>query len=169
MTKEEQQTNHDLCCKYNKLKKEKEKVNIRNQLYFNLKPYLIIWIKSILRKWKLSQTDEEILSHSWHCFINGLDKYNRIEIPLPFHFYTYTMYQLYSEFVIKNNKELNENKQEINVIIPDFNLLDLHSRLPESNQQILYDILTKQSLRKTKGNYYKHKKILKKELKALYE
>lgn len=167
MTKEEQNICQALVCRYKGLKRDAYKNKIRDELYFELSNPLHIWIRSILKKWYISQTDNEVLSLSWHCFLYALDKYKNIKIPLPYHFYTYTMYYLYQEFT-KNNRELTVEATKIEVNNPDLCIKELYDKLPERPRQILKDILTQQSTMKTKGNYYNHKRQLKTMLKRLY-
>ncbi len=167
MTKEEQDHCHSLVCKYQTFKREKHKEKVRNELYFKLSDSLQAWIRSILKKWYIQQTENEILSLSWHCYLHALEHYKNTKIPLPFHFYTYSMYFLYQEFT-KNNRELIVEINEISSNNYDLSIKELHDKLPERQQQILKDILTSKSTLKTKGNYYNHKRQLKEQLKRLY-
>jgi hypothetical protein len=167
MTKQEQQYCQQLISKYYQLKRNKNKQKVRNELYFQLKEPLTIWVYSILKKWHISQTEQEVISLTWHCYLHALEKYTNRKIPLPYHFYTYSMYYLYQEFIIKNRELIVENNT-INSNNYDLSIKELFNRLPLRPRQILVDILTSKSTNKTKGNYYKHKKQLKEELKRLY-
>lgn len=163
MTKVEQEDCFECILKYQTTKDNKE----RDDLYFKLKESLNIWVKSILRRWNIYATDQEVLSLTWHCYIHALENYKNQQIPIPFHFYTYSMYYLYNEYV-RNKRELNMELEQIDRNNYDLSLKEVYNNLPSIPRQILLDILTKKSTIKTKGNYYKHKKQLKIILRDLY-
>jgi hypothetical protein len=75
---------------------------LRNELYFIMKKYILIWIKSVLKD-KNFYSKEELTSLSWDCFLFCLKYYNfKQNIPLPNHFHSYTKYFLLTTF--KKNK-----------------------------------------------------------------
>jgi hypothetical protein len=166
MTKEVQVKCQKLMDQYQNVKGKRKQL-IRNQLYFELEIDLIKWIRSILKLWGKNCTDIEIRSLSWHCYYHGLELYKKREVPLPFHFYLYSKYYLYREFILEKHY-LNVFNDEKVVFNPDLSIKEIYDKLPKRVQLVMMDILTHQNTNKTKGSYYIHKKILKKSLRSLY-
>ena len=86
-------------CNY-KYKKHKEKT--RNELYSEMRGYLVSWINSMLKSWRISETSNEVLSQSWFAFIYCLDNYKQdYNISVEKHFYVYTRYFLLHNYAKK--------------------------------------------------------------------
>lgn len=148
--------------------KGKQKQETRDKIYFLLEPYLKKYIVSICYKWNLYLDKEEIISNSYFAFIHSLNNYKKKEVPLPFHFYRNTMYYLYSEYILKKNKEteeIKENQKENN----EFNLSNIlyfRDHLTEDLQTILDDIIEQSTKNKNQQHYGIKKRIVKQILKS---
>ena len=88
--------------KYKKLKNEDKKVGIRNSIYLEMMPWLLIWVKNIIGKWGREETEQEILSLSWDCYIFALTYYNNLDVPLAYHFYDYSRLCLLQHYAKKD-------------------------------------------------------------------
>lgn len=104
---------HSLIINYNSSKNKEEKVEIRNEIYLKMLPYIKKWISSILAKRGIFLEKEEIISKSWDCFEFCI-KHFRPEknISVPSHFYSYTNFYLKTYEKI-NNKNISDQEFEI--------------------------------------------------------
>lgn len=85
--------------KYHEAKRRKVKNEIRNELFNILLPYQKAWVRAILSKYSRYESDEEILSLSWNCFLFSLDRFDMGKIiRFPQHFCTYSEYYLRNEY-----------------------------------------------------------------------
>lgn len=99
-------------------KSEYWKVKRRNELYELMMPFLLKWIRSILRKWGRFMEECELISVSWDAFCFCFDRCRNPDIPVPKHFYEYTRYFLLMKFA-KEDKvsiHLDELEEIINTI-----------------------------------------------------
>jgi len=84
---------------YHTTKQDKRKIDYRNKLFEIMLTQMQIWIKSILGKWGIHRSPEEILSLSWDAFMFCLDKYDIPKnTPIPIYFYSFTRYFLLIHF-----------------------------------------------------------------------
>lgn len=146
--------------------KEHKDIKERDELFFCLLPYLIKWIRSIVIRWGIVIDDHEVLSLAWQCFMHGLNKYQKIDVPLPYHFHRYSMYCLYIEFIAK--KKLNEVSEVEQVSYPDENSIEyLARKLPCRVRNVLQDVITQQKDSCKTAGYYEMKKMLKNVIKEM--
>lgn len=88
--------------KYLKYKRLDYKRKYRDELYEELRGYLITWINSMLKKWGIFEDPGEILSLSWLAFMYCLAHYKYGYISFEKHFYEYTRYFLLHNYGKKN-------------------------------------------------------------------
>lgn len=85
---------------------QKEKDQIRNDMFVKMEPFIDIWLKGNLNYRKLFMEDGERLSLCWDCFEFCLKYYRPGKnIPLINHFYGYTKFFLLSWFAEKNKRD----------------------------------------------------------------
>lgn len=107
--------------KYKGYKKEGYKIKKRNEIYLILKPFLIKWIKSILKNWSTFEREEVILSLSWDAFEFSLKYYNNLSVPVPKHFHDYCRYYLLTFYARKDRVFLPmEELKETLLLIPTY-------------------------------------------------
>lgn len=82
---------------------KRKNINNRNKIYELISKDIIIWIKSVLAKWKKNETQSEILSMSWDAFIFCLDQYSDYSIPVPKFFSNCTKYFMLNYYAKKEN------------------------------------------------------------------
>ena len=143
--------------RYNNYTSKRYKEKIRNELFLRMKPWMIRWIKSILKRWGKYETEEELLSISWDAFMYCLGKYSDYNVPIAWYFHNFTRYFLLMKYgkqdrVLINAEELQETLGLVQ--IPENILFDrlltlnqFRDVLPEK-YQLVWDDAT-QSLSKT--------------------
>lgn len=82
--------------KYKKTGDAQAAQRVRNELFSIILPYMQKWLKSTLAKRKIYLSPEMLLSACWEAFMYCLDTYNKLEVPMPSHFF----YQI-NFFVLK--------------------------------------------------------------------
>lgn len=138
---------------YNTSKVVVEKEKARNELYLLLQPWMEKWISSILANMGKYESREVILSLSWDCFLFCLDRCKKMYIPLPKHFFTYSVYHLKNTLF----KEVPPSHSPLEIInedtlpsINEFNYPQFHflqvlghirSQLPHSYKVVFEDAL----------------------------
>lgn len=107
----EQKKARGLIEKYYRLKRQFYKIKTRNELYEVMRPYLKVWIKSILKTWgKVEYKDSHwLLSVTWDAFEFCLQYYNpdTYDTPIPYFFYNYTRYYLLNAFARVDHVTIN--------------------------------------------------------------
>lgn len=165
MTPEFQQHCLDLVKDY----KMEESAEVRNCLFFELRPWLEKWASSILRRWKINLARSEFVSMTWHGYFFALENYSSIAVPLPSHFYRYMMYFLYSEFVRKTSPTIDFNYDKIGKNYDlKIEFSHIYNGLQDSNKLVMEDLLTRSSSNKRLPGYYRKKRELKKLLMEVY-
>ena len=135
---------------YHTTKQDKRKIDYRNKLFEIMLTQMQIWIKSILGKWGIHRSSEEILSLSWDAFMFCLDKYSILKnTPVPIYFYSFTRYFLLIHFAKEQGitVPLEELVDTLGLVNSDENimfgrLLRMHqvrSCLPEEHQFVWDD------------------------------
>lgn len=80
-----------------------QKSKIRNEIYLELKPWLLRWMKSILERWDRYEESHELLSMSWDVFMFCTSYYKDTKYTIPKHFYEYTRYFLLNYYAKKES------------------------------------------------------------------
>jgi hypothetical protein len=75
----------------------------RNAIYSLMSDFMMIWVTTILARWKRFESYQERLSASWDAFCFCLDRYRNYDIPVPKHFYDYSRYFLLSHYAKKDH------------------------------------------------------------------
>jgi hypothetical protein len=91
---------------YKEATKQKKKEAIRNDLFMVLLPYLSKWCVACLKRRNIYFNKQELLSYVWEAYLFCLDKYVKLEVPLPSHF---TKYIFYFTFIYQKEKNNMEN------------------------------------------------------------
>lgn len=104
MSEATQQRCKEILLIYKRTKNHRTKNAARNALYKIMHPYMMVWIKSILRDWRIHEEETQITCYSWDAFIRGLSYYKSTEeVPIPNHFHTYAKYFLRDEVLNKKD------------------------------------------------------------------
>lgn len=92
----------ELIMKQRRYIQKKRKDDARNVIYILMKPFIIKWIKSILRGWAKYETEENIIGLSWDSFYYCFNKYSNYDVPVPKFFYDFTRYFLLMHYAKKD-------------------------------------------------------------------
>lgn len=141
-----------LITKLHSCKGENNRNIARNNIFFEMKPFMLRWMSSILLKKGVYKDNDELLSLSWDCFEYALYHYkNKKKIPIPNHFYKYSMYfikDMISKNISKhketsiyelNNLETNDYNEKLYSDLDE--LKAFRSELPDNYKIVFNDAL----------------------------
>ena len=167
ITKKQQLRLHKKIVFYKGIGESDEGIRVRNEIYLELRPWLITWMKSILNRWERHEDDCELLSLSWDAFMFCLSYYKGNEYAVPKHFFEYTRYFLLNYYAKAENVllPLGELKEILQLVDSPMNevfeklisLQQLKESLPERFQVVFDDAIQslhpddKENIR-TRGN-----------------
>lgn len=148
MNKELQEEYRNLIIKAKTYKRKSLIIEKRNQIYLLLMPYLEKWVKTILKKWAKYESEQEVRSLTWDCFLFCYERYSNYNVPITYFFYYYSRYHLLHHYASKDKITINMDElHEVLTLIPtEFNytldnfitLLQYRSVLPK-NHVIAWD------------------------------
>ena len=149
--------------RYNSYAEGPEKKNLRNEIYIEILPFMKKWISAITAKNHTFLDSKEILSKSWDCFEYCLETYktDKNSIPLPNHFYKYTLFYLKThriDFNIPTNlfsKEIISSLEQDDY--PVLQELDTFRSLLDKEHQLVFDDALKSLLPWNKDRQYRVK------------
>lgn len=141
-----------LILKLHSCKGEKNRNIARNDIYLEIKPFMLRWLASIFSNKGVYKDDDEMLSISWDCFEYALQHYKyKKKIPIPNHFYKYSVYFIknmiskniskYKEAPIHelNNLETNDYNEKLYSDLDE--LKAFRSELPDNYKIVFNDAL----------------------------
>lgn len=107
-----------LLSEYVRYKLKGKKQQMRDELYMEIRGYLMLWIKNILKKWGKYKDDTDIMSESWFAFMHCIKHYKLSYDNIAGYFYTYTRYYLFVEYAKKENVTI--SIEELKNILHEF-------------------------------------------------
>lgn len=125
-------------------KKTRKRFEVRNELFELLREPIIRWMKSIMKN-KNYMTEQELISHSWDCFLFCLERYKKeLKIPIPNHFHSYTKFYLlstYSKTPAAPEDDLQHNSHDFAIFEGLDELKKFRDILPQEYQIVFDDSL----------------------------
>jgi hypothetical protein len=114
----------EIIIKCRSYKKKAYEVKKRNDLFLIMKPFMLKWIKSILKGWSRYEEEDKILSLSWDCFEYCFYKYSNYNVHIPKFFYDFTKYFLLMHYGAKDKVSLpiNELKKTLQLVSSEDNI-----------------------------------------------
>ena len=124
MNRELQDQCKEIIIKCRSYKKKAYEVKKRNELFLIMKPFILKWIKSILKSWSRYEKEDKILSLSWDCFEYCFYKYSNYNVHIPKFFYDFTKYFLLMHYGAKDKVSLpiNELKKTLQLVSSEDNI-----------------------------------------------